>query len=153
FLCSFPIGNKNGNLVRRNSQRFSCYSCLRTSVCGCNTRQTFHWIYIPMLICDIFISGIIRPCNIYEPNSRCDCVVYLPSHMCSGLFFGYKIKTDLTKTLDAYFGFFLMVFFAGIVLAGIYFLRDIEFEGYFIMGIAFLILLLSLVVIIGQVTA
>ncbi|CAH8846229.1 unnamed protein product [Trichobilharzia szidati] len=68
-----------------------------------------------------------------------------------GLFFGYKIMTDLTKTLDAYSGFFLMVFFAGIILAGIYFIRDVESEGYFIMGIAFLILLLSLTVIIGQI--
>ncbi|CAH8848673.1 unnamed protein product [Trichobilharzia szidati] len=68
-----------------------------------------------------------------------------------GLFVGYKTTTDLTLTIDGFIGFYVMVYFAGIILAGIYFLRGIQSQGYFLFGISLLIILCALTIIIGQI--
>ncbi|CAH8846187.1 unnamed protein product, partial [Trichobilharzia szidati] len=41
------------------------------------------------------------------------CVVLLVCAL--GLFLGYKVKTDLTKTAEGYIGYFLPVFLSGII--------------------------------------
>nr|CAH8846156.1 unnamed protein product [Trichobilharzia regenti] len=100
----------------------------------------------------IFLALILYILALYVDMYIVVIVWFVGPLVCAvGLLLAYIIKTDLTKTLDGYFGFFLMVYFTGIILAGIFFYRRQEAEGYLLMGISSIILLISLTTIIGQI--